>query len=82
LGGEETNSRDLLLEPKGIDVDNDGIVFVNEVGENHLNIFDENGTFASMWGSAGGDEGQFSHPHGNEFEDDNNDTSSCKKKKN
>ncbi len=71
---EGTNSGDLLLQPEGIDVDKDGNVFVNEIGENRINIFDANGTLITTWGSAGEDFGQFSHPHGNEVEDDNNNT--------
>jgi tripartite motif-containing protein 71 len=67
----ETTSGDLLPQPEGIDVDRDGNVFVNEIGENRINIFDANGTFISTWGSSGEDPGQFSHPHGNEVEDEN-----------
>jgi tripartite motif-containing protein 71 len=73
----ETNSddsNDLLLQPEGIDVDKDGNVFVNEIGENRINIFDANGTLKSRWGSSGDDPGQFGHPHGNEVEDDRNNT--------
>ncbi|MGH9975778.1 MAG: hypothetical protein ACRD8Z_08075, partial [Nitrososphaeraceae archaeon] len=69
---EETNTEDLLPQPEGIDVDRDGNVFVNEIGENRINIFDANGTLKSTWGSSGEDLGQFSHPHGNEVEDENN----------
>jgi DNA-binding beta-propeller fold protein YncE len=72
FGDEEMDNDDLLLQPEGIDVDRDGNVFVNEIGENRINIFDINGTLASTWGSAGEDPGQFSHPHGNEVEDENN----------
>ena len=71
-GGEETDTDDLLPQPEGIDVDRDGNVFVNEIGENRINIFDPNGTLISTWGSSGDDIGQFSHPHGNEVEDENN----------
>jgi sugar lactone lactonase YvrE len=52
--GEETNSGDLLPQPEGIDVDKDGNVFVNEIGENRINIFDANGTLTSTWGSSSG----------------------------
>jgi DNA-binding beta-propeller fold protein YncE len=72
FGDEETNIEDLLPQPEGIDVDRDGNVFVNEIGENRINIFDANGTLKSTWGSSGEDLGQFSHPHGNEVEDENN----------
>jgi DNA-binding beta-propeller fold protein YncE len=72
LGDEETNTDDLLLQPEGIDVDRDGKIFVNEIGENRINIFDGNGTLISTWGSSGEDLGQFSHPHGNEIDDENN----------
>jgi tripartite motif-containing protein 71 len=72
INGEDSD--DLLPQPDGIDVDKDGNVFVNEIGENRINIFDPNGTLISRWGSSGEDPGQFSHPHGNEVEDeDNND---------
>ncbi len=72
LGDEETNGGDLLPQPEGLDVDRDGNVFVNEIGENRINIFNANGTLVSTWGSSGEDLGQFSHPHGNEIEDENN----------
>lgn len=44
---EGTNSDDLILQPKGIDVDKDGNVFVNEISENRINIFDANGTLTT-----------------------------------
>ena len=72
LGDEETNTGDILPQPEGVDVDRDGNVFVNEIGENRINIFNANGTLISTWGSSGEDLGQFSHPHGNEIEDENN----------
>jgi tripartite motif-containing protein 71 len=72
VGDEETNADDLLPQPEGIDVDREGNVFVNEIGENRINIFNSNGTLISTWGSSGEDLGQFSHPHGNEIEDENN----------
>ena len=73
FGDEETNTQeDLLPQPEGIDVDSEGNVFVNEIGENRINIFDANGTLKSTWGSSGNNLGQFSHPHGNEVEDENN----------
>src|ERR671918_558191 len=75
-GGEETDTDDLLPQPEGIDVDRDGNVFVNEIGENRINIFDPNGTLISTSGSSGDDIGQFSHPHGNEVEDENNQSAS------
>jgi DNA-binding beta-propeller fold protein YncE len=75
-GGEETDTDDLLPQPEGIDVDRDGNVFVNEIGENRINIFDPNGTLISTWGSSGDNIGQFSHPHGNEVEDENNQSAS------
>ena len=73
-GDEETVTDDLLAQPEGIDVDRDGNVFVNEIGENRINIFDLNGKLISTWGSPGSEPGQFSHPHGNEVEDDRNNT--------
>lgn len=69
-----SGNNDLLPQPEGIDVDKDGNVFVNEIGENRINIFNANGTLISMWGSSGGEPGQFSHPHGNEVEDERNNT--------
>jgi tripartite motif-containing protein 71 len=72
LGDEETNAGDLLPQPEGLDVDRNGNVFVNEIGENRINIFNADGTLVSTWGSSGEDLGQFSHPHGNEIEDENN----------
>lgn len=71
---EESNSNDILPEPEGIDVDKDGNIFVNEIGENRINIFDSNGALILTWGSSGNDPGQFSHPHGNEVEDERNNT--------
>ena len=53
--GDETNTEDLLPQPEGIDVDRDGNVFVNEIGENRINIFDANSTLISSWGSSGED---------------------------
>ncbi|MGH9994363.1 MAG: hypothetical protein ACRD4J_03885, partial [Nitrososphaeraceae archaeon] len=47
FGDEETNTEDLLPQPEGIDVDRDGNVFVNEIGENRINIFNANGTLKS-----------------------------------
>jgi tripartite motif-containing protein 71 len=75
-GDEGTESDDLLPQPEGIDVDRDGNVLVNEIGENRINLFDANGNLISTWGSSGGDIGQFSHPHGNEVEDENNQSAS------
>jgi hypothetical protein len=72
LGDDETITGDLLPQPEGVDVDRDGNVMVNEIGENRINIFNANGTLISTWGSSGEDLGQFSHPHGNEIEDENN----------
>ncbi|MGA7370617.1 MAG: hypothetical protein WBX01_15930 [Nitrososphaeraceae archaeon] len=71
---EGSGNDDLLPQPEGIDVDKDGNAFVNEIGENRINIFNANGTLISMWGSSGSEPGQFSHPHGNEVEDDRNNT--------
>lgn len=67
---DDSNSNDLLPQPEGVDVDSQGNVLVNDVGHNRINLFDSTGKLISTWGSSGDNPGQFSHPHGNEIDDD------------
>ena len=68
-----TRRRNLLPQPEGIDVDSEGNVFVNEIGENRINIFKCPMARSNPLGARRARNlGQFSHPHGNEVEDENN----------
>ena len=67
---DDSTNTDPLPQPEGIDVDAEGNVLVNDVGHNQINLFDNTGKLIDIWGSSGDSPGQFSHPHGNEIDDD------------
>ena len=48
----------------GIEVDDDGNVYVVDTGNNRVQKFNSEGEFLMTWGSFGAGDGQFNHPHG------------------
>jgi len=58
----------LISQPEGIDIDAEGNIYVNDIGDNQIKKFNKGGVLISMWGSTGDEPGQFKHPHGNKIE--------------
>ena len=50
--------------PHGIEVDDDGDVYVVDTGNNRIQKFTSDGVFLMKWGTFGTGPGQFDHPHG------------------
>jgi tripartite motif-containing protein 71 len=48
-----------LLYPTGLAVDRHGDIYVIDAGHQRVQKYDANGTFVGMWGTIGGDDGQF-----------------------
>jgi DNA-binding beta-propeller fold protein YncE len=51
-----------FLTPNFVEVDEAGNVYVNDPGNNRIQVFDNNGAFLASWGSFGSSEGQFNSP--------------------
>ena len=58
----------LISQPEGIDIDAEGNIYVNDIGDNQIKKFNREGNLITMWGSTGDEPGQFKHPHGNKIE--------------
>jgi len=65
---ELDENSDIISQPEGIDIDAEGNIYVNDIGDNQIKKFDKGGVLVSMWGSTGDEPGQFKHPHGNKIE--------------
>ncbi|CAN0508850.1 unnamed protein product, partial [Phaeothamnion confervicola] len=53
-----------LKSPAGLAFDRDGNVYVTEIGNNRVQVFDKSGVSIAMWGSKGSGEGEFGNLHG------------------
>ena len=53
-----------LLAPRGIAVSENDEIFVAEIENNRISVWDENGTLIRAWGSNGANDGQFKKPTG------------------
>jgi DNA-binding beta-propeller fold protein YncE len=49
--------------PNGLDIEGDE-VYVSDIGNNRVQVFDRSGTFLRMWGTFGTGDGQFNSPGG------------------
>ena len=50
--------------PAGLAFDKDDNVYVTEIGNNRVQVFDKTGKFLTMWGSKGSGNGEFGNLHG------------------
>jgi DNA-binding beta-propeller fold protein YncE len=50
--------------PRSIAIGRDGLVYVTDTGNKRIQVFDANGQFVRMFGTAGTDPGQFNEPTG------------------
>jgi uncharacterized protein (TIGR03663 family) len=50
--------------PRSIAIGQDGLVYVTDTGNKRIQVFDANGTFVRVFGSAGTEPGQFNEPVG------------------
>ena len=53
-----------LIWPAGITLDSDENIYVTDEWMNRVSVFDQEGTFLHLWGSAGDGDGEFNHPSG------------------
>lgn len=51
-----------LIDPSGITVDSDGNIYVTDIGDDNIKVFDTNGAHLSTIGSRGTENGQFMNP--------------------
>jgi len=58
----------IISQPEGIDIDSEGNIYVNDIGNNQIKKFNKEGVLTSLWGSTGDEPGQFKHPHGNKIQ--------------
>jgi uncharacterized protein YjiK len=65
---ELDENSDIISQPEGIDIDAEGNIYVNDIGDNQIKKFNKEGVLISMWGSTGDEPGQFKHPHGNKIQ--------------
>ena len=63
-------SRSAFWGPRGIDVDQNGKVYVADTGNKRIVVFDEDGNYITEFGMAGFDPGQFDEPVGVAVSDD------------
>jgi DNA-binding beta-propeller fold protein YncE len=50
--------------PAGLAFDRDDNLYVTEIGNNRVQVFDKAGKFRTMWGRKGSAASEFSNPHG------------------
>ncbi|MCP4403302.1 MAG: 6-bladed beta-propeller [bacterium] len=50
--------------PAGVGIDKDDNVYVTEIGNNRIQVFDKDGNFITMWGRQGSGDGEFGNLHG------------------
>ncbi len=50
--------------PAGIGVDKHDNIYVTEIGNDRVQVFDRTGKFLTMWGSKGSGNGEFGNLHG------------------
>jgi DNA-binding beta-propeller fold protein YncE len=60
------------LWPNSVALDKQGNVYVSDDWLNRISVFDKDGNFLSVWGSAGSGPGQLDGPAGLAFDQDNN----------
>jgi DNA-binding beta-propeller fold protein YncE len=53
-----------LKAPAGIGIDKDGNVYVAEIGNDRVQVFDKDGNPLTMWGKKGSGTGEFGNLHG------------------
>ena len=64
LWGSNGGGQGQFSGPHGIEVDDEGNVYVVDTGNNRVQKFNSDGEFLLTWGSFGAGDGQFNHPHG------------------
>ena len=62
--GSTGNGDGQFLTPAGIAIDKDDNIYVTEIGNNRIQVFDKNGTFITKWGKEGSGNGEFGNLHG------------------
>ncbi|WP_369436400.1 6-bladed beta-propeller [Lysinibacillus fusiformis] len=62
--GTRGNADGQFLNPSGIAITNNGILYVGDRDNRRIQHFDINGNFLGKWGSAGTGDGQFNQPYG------------------
>ena len=53
-----------LKSPAGLAFDKDDNVYVTEIANNRVQVFDKTGKFLTMWGQKGSGNGEFGNLHG------------------
>ena len=59
-----SSSSSSLINPKGIDADSEGFLYVVDSGSSDVKKFDSDGRLVIAWGEFGSEEGQFKTPSG------------------
>jgi DNA-binding beta-propeller fold protein YncE len=65
-------SIDGFIDPYGIAVGSDGLIYVTDAGGYCVKVFDENGNLVRTIGSAGSDGARFNYPQGIDVDEDGN----------
>ncbi len=71
-GGTRSSDNGQFSVPYDVAVDNDGNVYVAELGNHRIQKFDGFGNFITTWGSQGSGNGQFDNPTGIAVDSDGN----------
>ncbi len=50
--------------PAGLAIDKNDNIYIAEIGNDRVQVFDKNGNFITMWGTKGAGDGQFGNTHG------------------
>jgi DNA-binding beta-propeller fold protein YncE len=53
-----------LKSPAGLAFDRDDNIYVTEIGNNRVQVFDKTGKSIAMWGRKGNGDGEFGNLHG------------------
>ena len=55
---------------RGLDISQDNEVFVSDLSNHRVQVFDANGNFLRKWGSLGNLDGQMNKPHSLDVDED------------
>ena len=59
-----TTAPAIFLRPHALDFDATGRLFIADVDNSRIAVYDEKGNYATHWGKAGSAPGEFHAPHG------------------
>jgi len=64
LWGSNGSGDGQFVNPRGVAIGPDGLIYVADSGNNRIQVFDQDGNFLLKWGDPGSEPGQFNEPWG------------------